>query len=376
MRKNSLYVLVLILLMASCKKSQRLPEPDLTEPHFYMSGELDGQALSIQAGDEDYYMNSSWFRRDSAGLFVYRGTLSRQTGAGYGITILINDYGYTRTSENMYADSALRPGPYRYYDMNPKGMRQIVDFIPLREENPAATYLWYMTDGESETAEHHGYSFSPTLEAGKTYSVTLDYNDGMGICVSRHMNVFTAGSKLQTSIVAEKQSGTDLEYRLSYHTEGTGPYAYACEWLLPDYTIDTRPVLTQAFPPGQSLIRLKLMDKITRDSCISYYQLDATRGTPCDANYSARFSPVYNMFLYSSVTVLLTTPDGRVYSSQDLVQPAESNFEIVSVRDYRVNEAGQPTKQIHLRFNCLVRNGDATLSLKKAEAVIAVAYKK
>lgn len=378
MKKYILYPLVLLLAVSSCNKTKVLPEPEITEPHFYMSCEMDGKPLSIKAGNEDYYMNSSWYHQDSASIYVYKGNLAKQTGTGYQLTVLINDYQNAPVSAFMSPDSTLRPGEHLFYDQNSSGLTQKVIFTPVKAEEASATYSWELTDGVTtkhyDGKQNNWYSIAPVLKSGKNYSVTLSYNDGTGTCAEQHTNVFRAGSGLQTTVTAEKLGGGELIYRLSY-TNYSNMYS-ACQWMLPDQSVISAPTFTKIFSPGTSLIKLMLSDKSSGDSCISYYQLNASYGNPCDANYTAKFLPVQNSRLYSSIIVLLTDPEGRVYSSQNLVQPQTSSFEILSVENYGTNDKGEATKRLKVKFDCLVKNGGQEIKLSNGEAAIAIAYKR
>jgi len=376
MKKIIGYSVILLFLVSSCQKQKDLPLPEVTEPHFYVKCAVDGQPLDIQAGNEEYYMNSSWFYLDSPAVYVYKGNLAKQTGAGYQVTILINDSKITHTNGSMSPDSALRKGSHLYYDQNTSGLTQEISFTPARSYvGNGETYNWTITDGVSMWNDSR-YSPSHICEVGKTYSVTLNYDDNQGNCSSTLTNVFKAGSKLQTTITASKVA--DLSYKFSYAP--LPPYSggnFSCLWTFPDATTEIILTPTRTFGPGKSLINLKVKDDITNETCTSYYQLDATIGgaPPCDANYKANFLPIQNNRLYASVTILLTDPQGFVYTSQGLVQPASSNFEILSVEEYSANDKGEPTKRLTAKFNCIVKNGNKEINLTGGEAKIAVAYK-
>ncbi len=339
---------------------------------------MDGTPLNIEAGNDEYYMNSSWYRQDASNLYVYKANLAKQNGSGYQVTILINDYRPTLPDALMNPDSALWLGDHLYNDNSSTGLTQNVTFKPVKPMDPSSYYGWTVTDGVTPKSYggtgDEGYSISCVLDAGKTYSVTLNYNDGLGVCGQSHVNVFNVGSKLQTTVVAVRDpNASELKYNFSY----TLPSQYNgvnCLWQFPNASTDTNPLTTRVFQQGTYVVKLKLTDN-TGDSCLSYYQVNATNGQACDANYVAIFAPVQNIRLYSTVTVLLTDPNGKVYSTQGLVQPQSSNFEIMNVSDYNANEKGEPTKRLKVKFNCVVKNGNTEINLKNGEARIAVSYK-
>ncbi len=379
MKKIIGYSIIFLFLVSSCRKQKDLPVPEITEPHFYLNCYVDATPLNMQAGNEDYFMNSSWFHLDSPGVYVYKGNIAKEIGAGYQVTILINDYKITPANGAMNPDSALRKGQHLFYDQNTSGLTQEISFTPARSYvGNGESYSWSITDGVNLTTGTP-YSISKTCNVGKTYSVTLNYDDGLGNCFQKHTNVFKAGSNLQTSIRASRDMSAypEFKYNFSYSLPTNSTAMYKCLWQFADnMSFTTATVADKAFVPGTtSLIKLTLTDQNTNESCVSFYQLNAVNGSSCDANFTANFLPVQNSRVYTSVIVLLTDPQGVVYTSQGLVQPASSNFEILSVEEYTANDKGQPTKRLTAKFNCVVKNGTKEINLTGGDAKIAVAYK-
>jgi len=369
-----------ILFASSCQKKKDLPVPEITDPHFYVKCDVDGQPLSMEAGNETYYMNSSWYREDAENINVFKANLAKETGSGYQVTILINDYKLSSSGDLMFVDSALSIGEHLFNDQNNVGITHGISFKPVKPFKDNELFSWVVADGINpprlfpDAVGKSEYSINPIFDVGKTYSVTLNYSDGIGICGQSHMNVFKAGSNVQTTITAEREtSSPDLKYKLSYTTLVAG--SYSCEWQLPNATTSTSRETYYTSPFGTFPVKLKLTNKLTGEECLSYYQLHATREQQCDANYTASFSKVQNNRFFASVVIILTDANGVVYSSKSLVQPQESDFEIMNVADYDKNEKGQPTKSLKVKFNCIVKNGASEIQLKNGEAKIAIAYK-
>ncbi|WP_317896904.1 hypothetical protein [Aurantibacillus circumpalustris] len=380
MKKIVIYISFFPLIFSFCRKQENLPEPEITDPHFFVKCVMDGQALDLEAGNEEYYMNSSWYHQDSDYVFVYKANLAKQIGVGYQITILFNDNKYSDPNDKMSPDSALIIGTHLYNDQNLSDATQMIKFEPVKSEVSNSSYSWLINDGSTITTYgvpgiEDRYSISEILNVGKTYSVTFNYDDPSGVCSAPPLtNVFKMGSSLQATVNSVRDINTpDLKYTLSYSLLDSNKNL-ECTWTLPDATNETTPTFSRIFTPGVHLINLKLRDKNSGEVCSTVYQLDAS-GNNCTANYNAVFSPIHNKRLYASITILLTDPNGIVYSSKNLVQPNESNFEITSVIDYKVNEKNEKTKSIGVRFNCVVKNGNNEISLKNGTAKVAVAYK-
>ena len=381
MKKIIVYSFLFLIVSASCKKQKELPVPLVTDPHFFVKCEMDGQPLDIEAGDQDYYMNSSWFYQDSERVFVYKANLAKQLGTGYQITVLINDDKPAQVNEKMNPDNTLITGTNLFNDQNTTGITQIIKFEPTKEEVSSSSYFWSINDGSKITTYgvpgiENRYSISDIFTVGKTYSVTFNSDNNDGVCDDNLTNVFVAGNKLQATINSVRDASTpDLKYILNYTLLNPNSNI-KCLWTFPDATTDETPTPSKFFVPGRHKITLKLTDKVTGDSCTSNYHLTAsTSDLVCNANYKATFSPIHNDRFYSSVTILLTTPDGTVFSSKNLVQPNESNFEIISVENYKNNEKNEATRGLGLKFNCVVKNGTSEITLRNGTAKVAVAYK-
>lgn len=377
--KNILSIIILFsVLFSSCKKKD-LPGSEPTAPEFVASFEVQGNTVKLEAGNNDYYMNSSYYWDTLQGLYVCKGDLRQKTfqmGGGYALTILFNDTKTSNAAAFVNIDSALILGDHFYNDMNTSGLTQRVDFTPLKAHNNNADYHWSVYDGSTTKNYTDVYSISPNLEVGKTYSVTYTAKDDAGVCFASHTNLFKAGSKLQTNVTVTRDLAIpEMRYKLSYDLPGY-PSSFRCRWDFGDNTTSTAINPTKLYQPGTYTVGLTLVDKNMNDSCISYYQLNATNGIACDANYFAKFNnTIQNSRLYSSVTILLTDPNGKVYTSHDLIQPQTSSFQVLSVSDYVLNDAGQQTKRVKVRFNCVLNHGTESINLNNGEAVIAVSYK-
>lgn len=78
-RMKKLFYLTTLFLIVSCKK-EKLPElPTSNNPVFKIEGTIDGQTVSIAAGDDDYFMHSKEFTFNN--VTQWQGRLSNGTNA-------------------------------------------------------------------------------------------------------------------------------------------------------------------------------------------------------------------------------------------------------------------------------------------------------
>lgn len=376
MKKTVLYLALLIIGFSSCKKKE-LPVQNSEEPVFYLNYFLNGTSQRIEAGNNDYFMSTNW-SQDTSMVYVLQGDLMQSAGTamkGNAISLLFNDVSPSTPNASMKVDSILKLGSHLLNNQLIQGTSQKLSFTADKVFNSSSTYQWELNDGNGDIRTFSGYSITEELPLGKSYSVSLKYDDNIGGCATTHTNVFRVGSKLQTKIIAKRDTSTpEFKYTFSYPLPYTGG-TFSCAWKSSDGYTSSMKSPTHLFNPGTYLISLMLVDLKTSYTCYSYYQLNAANGTVCEANFSATFSEVQNSTFFATATVLLTEPDGTVFSSRHVAQPASSNLEIISVSDYKHDAHGNPTKSVKVKFNCVLQNGNRQMTLTNAEGVIAVGYK-
>ncbi len=374
-KKITYLILAFAVFTNGCKKN-KLPEPAIDAPVFYAKCEADAQNLNMEAGNEDYYMNASHYADTANRMFVFKGDLRKTTcsNCAYAISILLNDFKFSAPAWKMNIDSALWLGQHYYNDQSVKTDFYKVDFIPLA--GSAGSFTWTFTDGKT-TNSVESYSLSRLLDANKTYSVTLLHDDAMGGCTTSHLNEFKVGKAFQATVTAVREAPSFVvNYKFSAKASGNEPYSYM--WDFDDATTkstEASPTHSFATKNGSYRVKLTLVDS-KKDTCISYYQVHGSPENTCAANYVASFKPIDNPKIFSSVTILLTDPNGQVYSSKDYIQEADSWFNIVSVKDYSLkNKSGESTKSVKANFKCKVKNGNKIIDLTNGETVFAVSYK-
>src|SRR5947207_14857 len=95
--KNARYIFIWLLTLASiagCKKEEYpAPPPPPSPPTFYFNGSIDGKPLNIQAGENNYYMFTS-YSLDS-GVYSFKGELRDKncsSNCSNSLRIAIKDY--------------------------------------------------------------------------------------------------------------------------------------------------------------------------------------------------------------------------------------------------------------------------------------------
>ena len=370
MKIHVLLVLFFALIFNSCKKKPLPPDEEEPASVFYFKGDIGGSIVSMDAGLNSYYMSSSYFQ-DSNSVYVFKSELKQKEckdNCEYGISVLINDY-KASPSYNMYIDSTLTLSNYQYNDGSIMPLFYKGNFTP-RQTAQNVTNNWTFSDGNTYNTINCVRSF----KANTSYTASLLVTSSDFGSIS-HENVYKIGNPVQANVNAVRVApSTIYNYKFSaIGVTGTAPFSFL--WEFGDgYTSN------QMSPTHEYLVSDLYRSKLTlvdgnNDTCISYYQVPAFNGSFGEANYNAYFAPVQNTEAFSAVTILLTDPQGQVYSSKLVNHTKNEQFEIVSVENYKAQDSNQLFKKIKIKFNCTVVNGSNSIAIKGGEAVIAVAYK-
>ena len=372
--KTFVHIIALVsvlLIFPSCEK-KALPESGSSEPVFYFKGNLQGTQISLLAGEENYYMRSSHYF-DTTNVCVFKADLKQTnciSGCGYAITILINDKVMTFSGQNTNINSALHTGLYDFNDRDIPPLYYMAKLQPTRREGSTNEHTWLI--GEKQA---YSYAISELVQANTVFSPTLSFSNIDGSCSTEHVNTFNVGNPLSVSIVGTKTVQTNLlEYDFTTSCAGVAPYIYS--WNFGDGTsISNEQNPKHVYVEQGYYSAVLTVHDANNNVCTTKYQVPAFVDGKCDANYTATFVPLPNTKGYSAVTIVLTDPSGKVYSSKDIAQPSTSGFEVLSSEDYVANENGETTRRLKIRFNCTLQHGNEKLVLENAEAVVAVSYK-
>jgi hypothetical protein len=369
MKNAGRYLLFFVILFTySCKKNP-LPAPEPEEGSvFKVNCKVNGAPILLEAGINNYYLYASHFF-DTSQVYVYKAELKQnncQPNCGYEFTFLINDFRVSAANAAMKPDSGLIAGSYTYNDGNLPPLRYEGTFSALAA---SGSYTWAYSDGSStkgqNASDKHFFKEGPA---------TVRLSVANGTCATSHLNEFDVGNPLQASIAAARiEPPSVLNY--SFSAVATLPDV-SYFWEFGDgNSSNAFPSVSHQYGITEAYYRAKLSVTNGINSCVSYYQVPAFFNPVCQANFSSHFTAIPNPKALSAVTIMVFDPStGLNYSSALLDQPATSQFEILSVENYKNNEQGLATRKMKVRFSCKAVNGSNTLNITHGEAIIAVSY--
>lgn len=371
MKRIVLFLVVLLMLAWGCAKKKYPESISVNAPVFYFKANINNTVVEYKAGLNKYRMFSS-YEQDSNQIYNLIAELKQidcSVNCPNSLKIQINDYTVSTSGSAIRIDSSLKIGPYNYLnDIN--GSTYKVAFTS-KNNKTAKSYAWDFGDGSTSNKANPTHVYS---QAGK-YQVCLTVTSSDGhvnsICnnIQVHLN-----QPLNAYIHAIQIPGDSLRFVASI-SGGKAPYGY--QWDFGDGNISLSASPSHKYNiSGSYPVKLKLNDANNEELIIKYNTVTENDNSSMAVNYQSEIIEAQkNAEAPSKIILTYTDENGIVYSSINKNQPNTSNFEILEVSGYDLNEKNELTKKIKIKFNCMVYNGNKALSINNAETVIAVAYK-
>ncbi len=376
MRKTHTLLLLVPFVFLSCKKKE-FPE-NISEPVvFYFNANIDGNTVSYKAGENNYYMYSN-HSQDSLNLYSFIAQLKNKNCTTSGtcnnsIRFEITDDTITAFNGPSNILNSVKPGNYAFVG-NAASTASITGYkVAFRSlfNKQAYGYSWDFGDGYTSNLANPTHTF----QFGGVYNTCVNVTDSSGeSSICNKIKVTTNNSICQSVILIGGVNFNTISF--SQYTTGSAPFSYY--WDFGDGVNSTQasPVHTYSLS-GLYLVKLKVKDALNDSSSFNYF-INTQYSNQAAPNFSVTsLDPIYTNVppnLFSKVKVIYTDNNGVEYSSK-MLQPTSSNFVIESVEDYDVNEKGNKTRKIKVKFNCSVQNGTSTKQINNAEAVFAVSFK-
>jgi len=377
-RRKSLRVLYVMLgislVMASCKK-KHYPEPEtdpVNQPVFYFQGDVNGAAVNLQAGINDYYMHSD-YTIDGNNVCNFKGTLDQLTpvSSQEKIEIIINDSRTLNSYNVSNADSSLSINNYLYKVGAPATFYQ-VRCIPYNMSG--SSFQWDFGDGipvpvTTESSIRHSY------RTANVYNIQLTGNSGSATStVVRQIKPTGVGSCFTSIVSAVSNTMTPTQVVFTaqqFSALGTPTHT----WDFGDGYTGNGLSASHLYNPGIYQVTFTSVDG-AGDTSVDHCNIAVgMQGYTANFSWELNQSMISNPFAFQNVIIRWTDANGTVYTSDNAGQLSNAYFNVLSVEDYKVNENNAPTKKMKVRFKCQLFNGSSSILIDNAEAVIAVAYK-
>lgn len=365
------FVLFFLALFYSCNK-KKYPETIIEDARsvFNFIGTIDGKPVSIKAGIDDYYMYSS-YTHDSNGVYNFIGELkpTECVNCVNTLKIQINDFKISLPNESTNVDSSLVVKSYNILS----GINSYQVAFQSLFNKQAQNYYWDFGDGITSTEANPVHVFE---KAGQ-YNVSLkikSVNDCESF-IANTQNIDVSNNTFKTSIGVANLSGNSVSFTQNT-SGGKTPYKYLWRFGDGDTASSASPIHSYLIS-GSYPVSLKTTDANGATTTANYNVVTQNDVSSCASNYNIQYIKKIanpNVSL-SKIIVTWTDANGVVYTSNKETQPNASYFDLTEVENYDVNENHQSTKKLKVKFKCMVYNGNKSILIDNAEAVIAVAYK-
>jgi len=372
MFRNFWYILVGVIFIASC--DTEIPAEVTSEAVFYVRGTINGQKISLNAGDDGYYM-LPYFKDDTLGIRTFSGKL--------GIFDCIADVNCPQSVEVIFREKEIE-----------NGVRESIEKSVFAREcevrGPASylfqsykatfisksfpdnlTHSWNFGDGNSSTDENPVHYYLNVEDSIITPS--LEVLDGVTSCSNWVAYELNFVSPCEVDFNPEFGGGQFFFY--PEPTIGrTQRYSYNGD-LYEDY-------FTKG-PPSDSITLVCLESTETATNCISYKCKNVVLDTAtvgCVANFDTVKEKVTlkDVRDYLEITIKWQNSVGKVYQSDLFSQPNGFGFEIVEVLDYKDYQENEGTKMVVIKFNLRLFGSSETdyLDFESEKSVVAIAFPK
>jgi PKD repeat protein len=366
MKSLKLILAILILTgLSACQKKKYPESVTENEPVFRFSATIEQEPVAIAAGVNDYYVFSG-FMQDTSGLYTFSSDLKQIDcqQCSNRLEVSLNNYTVSSLNAPVDADMAFAALPRNYLK---KGLTYFDASFAAQFNQTAAGYLWDFGDGSVSTQQNpvHRYN-SPG-----NYNVCLTITSTAG-CVSQICNTYNISlSGCRTNVKSVKKTGTGVSF--DHVTDGTQPYSFL--WSFGDGSFSTEENPYHVFPvKGSYPVILTLTDSKGNKAVSKYNATTNGDVSSCAANFSLQSLYAANESLLSGIKINWTDASGRRYSSFDVTQPASSYFRIISSENYINNDKGERTRKLHVKFSCLLTDGQKNISIENAETDLCMSY--
>jgi chitodextrinase len=357
--KAFIYVLF-ILTAVSCEKKEYPKTVEIGDSEYYMSANINGEPVNIQAGKDNYYLYTG-VEMDSNNVRRFKGDLRLTdcSGCTRRLQVLINDVGQNMVTAP--SDSALMSGYYNYIINSSKNLYQYNFGATVNKTSTSMN--WDFGDGTTSINNMSTHLYN----APGKYNICVRTKSSNG-CSAAICNTIEVGTGFLFANVYSNGSGNVVSFN-QVTLGGSAPYTYL--WSFGDGSTSTQPYPSHSYKvAGSYAVTLRITDSKNKTAVVNHNAITGNDNSSCSINYTIATVAAPRLNL-KKVEVKWTDASGTEFTSVG-IQP-NSQFQIVSSEDGGVNEAGQPIRKIRLKFSCVLYNGGSVITIDNADAVFAVA---
>lgn len=382
-RYKILILVVAVSVLQACKKKE-LPEAENGAPVFMVESKVNGNAVSVTAGKDDYYMFTST-SLDGLGINVLKGTLGSKLcdDCKHAFTISYRDSYYRNNLIINNISDVLKPGNYTYYngmDTTSGNLTQgvVFNFAAYAPQGTNYTYSWNFGDGSTASGANPSHQYNEPADYNVCLTVSSQGYPSKTIC-----NLITMDSTCRFQF-----NQSIVQNFVNFSTEGNST-SYA--WDFGDTaTIQVTGQTTSHTYNQAGIYRVVLSDTISGMSCLNVFQKDILvgnfNGTELAAGFNYSYSTVSTLAPqvpdsgFRKVVVSYTAPNGTTYSTYNPYvshNQINNNFVVSKADPYQNNSAGEKTYKMEGNFKAWfynTNNANDSVYIETTKFIMGVAY--
>jgi len=375
MKRSVLIFSACLLVLASCRKKE-YPQSVSTSPEFYVSAKIDGQPVMLQAGTMGYYMFSSYTQAND-GMYSFIADVKPQSCSGScpnSLRIELNDNIMASQGAASNVNNSVKTGSYTFVNSsttNPTLIGYMVTYQSSFNLN-SPTYNWSFGIGPGDTSPSPTHTYAaPGVYNTRLVASGTTAGSGTG-SVENQVKVTLNTNVCRNRIAVVGTTNTAIHF--TPIVSGSGNYSHRWDFGDGQTAPDIDPTHYYA-NPGVYQATLTTIDHTFMDTAVYVYNARTDLSLDAAPNFWVNsVNGIYSNSPLAKIKITYTNGSGKVYTS-DIQPQSSSDFNIISVEDYKTNENNQRTKKLKITFNCRVYGDSDYYDITNGEAVIAVAYK-
>ena len=381
--KLSILVFV-ISILHSCKKKD-LPEAVDGSPVFMVESKVNGSAVDITAGKDQYYMFTS-HSIDGLGINVLKGTLRSQVceNCNHEFSISYRDSDYRNNLIINNVADILKTGSYSYFNgIDTTGGSTALqggafNFVAYAPAGTNYTYNWSFGDGTSSTLTNPVHQYAEPAD----YKVCLTVISA-GLPAKTICNVITMDTMCRFQF-NQSMSQTFV----SFYTIGN---ANSYAWNFGDtlaVQLSGQTISHTYTQPG--IYRVTLQDSLAGLFCNNVFQKDLLVGNYTGNEVAAGFNftytnntPIATLPIdsgFRKVVVGYNSPSGIKYTTYNAYtshNQINNIFVVTKAEPYQKNSAGEKTYKTEGNFKAWlynVNNANDSIYIETSKFIMGVSF--
>jgi len=380
---NATIIVLSLCLLQACRKKE-LPAPEDGAPVFMIESTVNGSAVNLTAGKEQYYMFTS-HNLDGLGINVLNGSLRPQQcdNCNHTFTISYRDSYYRNNLIINNISDVLKAGNYNYYngvDTTGGNVLQgnVFNFTAYAPPGTNYTYNWNFGDGSTSTQANPSHQYTEPADYNVCLTVSSAGYPSKTIC-----NMITMDTMCRFQF-----NQTLSQNYVNFYTIGNSN-SYAWDFGDSSNLLITGPSTSHTYSQA-GIYRVMLQDTFASSTCNNTFQKDLLVGNfngnelAAGFNYSySNIGPVAPMPVdsgFRKVVVNYTAPNGTKYSTYNANashSQLNNSFVVTKAEPYQNNSAGEKTYKMEGNFKAWfynINNANDSIYIETSKFIMGVSY--